>query len=160
MGLPASATQNISEDDMELLRYAAAVLMAGLPLIALLQLVRVLPEDARVVKTIGDEVMIVGNDPAALVDWAVGFQQLHRARPRPRIGIHYGEVLYRDGDYYGREVNQAARVSARAAGGEVLVTQPIVDASELHLEFEFIGEVRLKGFAEATELYVARQTPD
>ena len=42
-------------------------------------------------------------------------------RPLPRIGIHYGETLYRDGDYYGREVNLAARVAARAAGGEVLV---------------------------------------
>lgn len=285
MGLPATATDRITEDDLELLRYGAAVLAAGLPLIAFLQLVRVygqalaqladaevrlfhlyvheplmregvpgtamaeqmeglardllpmtspmmdllhkrllahfvdqdiighmeydlgddappdlgrlriaiafadlagytrlteevgdehavdvverfvenveitLPEDARVVKTIGDEVMVVGSDPAALVDWAVGFQQLHRPRPRPRIGIHYGEVLYRDGDYYGREVNQAARVSARAAGGEVLATQPIVDASGPHLEFELIGEVRLKGFAEATELYVARQAP-
>ena len=35
-----------------------------------------LPEDARVIKTIGDEVMVVGSDPAALVDWAVGFQVL------------------------------------------------------------------------------------
>ncbi len=69
----------------------------------------------------------------------------------------HGEVVYREGDYYGREVNQAARVSARAAGGEVLVTPPIVDASAARLELEFIGEVRLKGFAEATELYVARQ---
>jgi len=42
----------------------------------------------------------------------------------------------------------------------VLVTQPIVDASESHLEFELIGEVRLEGFAESTKLYVARQTPD
>jgi adenylate cyclase len=119
-----------------------------------------IPDDARIVKTIGDEAMVVGGDPAALVDWAVGFQQLHRARPRPRIGIHYGEVLYRDGDYYGREVNLAARVSARAAGGEVLVTNPIVEASDAHLEFERIGEVRLKGFSEATELYVARQAGD
>ncbi len=283
MGLPAGATERLSEDDMELLRYAAAVLAAGFPLVAFLQLVRVygqalsqladaevrlfhlyvheplmrkgvpgtqmaeemeglardllpmaspmmdllhkrllahfvdqdiighmehdlgddapselgrvrvaiafadlagytrlteevgdehavdlverfvanvehtMPDDARVVKTIGDEVMLVSSDPAALVDWAVGFQQLHRARPLPRIGIHYGEVLYRDGDYYGREVNQAARVSARAAGGEVLVTQPIVEASDVHLDFELIGDVRLKGFAEATELYVARQ---
>src|ERR1700727_999055 len=33
-----------------------------------------LPDDARVIKTIGDEVMIIGADPAALTDWAVGFQ--------------------------------------------------------------------------------------
>jgi adenylate cyclase len=115
-----------------------------------------LPDDARIIKTIGDEVMIVSADPAALVDWAVGFQELHEARPLPRIGIHYGEVLYRDGDYYGREVNQAARVSARAGGGEVLVTRPIVDAAGSHLEFEHIGEVRLKGFSDPTELFVAR----
>src|SRR6476661_591544 len=36
-----------------------------------------LPDDARVIKTIGDEVMVVGSDPTALVDWAVGFQALH-----------------------------------------------------------------------------------
>jgi adenylate cyclase len=115
-----------------------------------------LPDDARVIKTIGDEVMVVGSDPAALTDWAVGFQTLMTERPRPRIGIHYGETLYRDGDYYGREVNQAARVAARAAAGEVLVTRPVIETAGGHLEFEPIGTVRLKGFAEATELFVAR----
>jgi adenylate cyclase len=115
-----------------------------------------LPDDARVIKTIGDEVMVVGSDPASLVDWAVGFQQLSNERPLPRIGVHYGETLYRDGDYYGREVNQAARVAARAAGGEVIVTRPVVEASGPHLEFTRIGEVRLKGFTEATELFLAR----
>ncbi len=115
-----------------------------------------LPDDARVVKTIGDEVMVVGSDPAALTDWAVGFQTLVDERPLPRVGIHYGETLYRDGDYYGREVNLAARVAARAAGGEVLVTRPVVDNARPHLEFEPIGEVRLKGFREPTELFLAR----
>ena len=86
-----------------------------------------LPDDARVIKTIGDEVMIVSSDPAALTDWAVGFQRLQTERPLPRIGIHYGVALYRDGDYYGREVNIAARVAARSAGGEVLVTRPVVE---------------------------------
>jgi adenylate cyclase len=77
-----------------------------------------LPDDARVIKTIGDEVMIVGSDAAALVDWAVGFQRLVAdRRPLPRIGLHYGLTLYRDGDYYGREVNLAARVAARAIDG-------------------------------------------
>jgi adenylate cyclase len=116
-----------------------------------------LPDDARVIKTIGDEVMIVGSDPAALVDWAVGFQRLVAdRRPLPRIGMHYGLTLYRDGDYYGREVNQASRVAARAAGGEVLVTRQVVDVAGRHLEFERIGEVRLKGFSQATELFAAR----
>jgi adenylate cyclase len=116
-----------------------------------------LPDEARVVKTIGDEVMIVGADPGALVDWAVGFQRLVAdRRPLPRIGMHYGLTLYRDGDYYGREVNLASRVVARAAGGEVIVTREVIAAAGSHLEFERIGEVRLKGFSDATELFVAR----
>jgi adenylate cyclase len=119
-----------------------------------------LPEDARVIKTIGDEVMIVGSDAASLADWAVGFQALYDQRPLPRIGIHFGETVYRDGDYYGREVNLAARVAARAAGGEVLVTRPVVEVSGPHLEFDVIGEVRLKGFSEPTELFLARLAED
>jgi adenylate cyclase len=116
-----------------------------------------LPDDARVIKTIGDEVMIVGSDPAALTDWAVGFQQLYASRPLPRIGIHYGDALYRDGDYYGRDVNIASRVAGRSAGGEVLVTRPVVEREGTHLDFERIGEVRLKGFTESTEIFLARQ---
>jgi adenylate cyclase len=120
-----------------------------------------LPDDARVVKTIGDEVMIVGSDASTLVDWAVGFQSMVAdQRPLPRIGMHYGLTLYRDGDYYGREVNQASRVAARAAGGEVVVTRDVVDLAGPHLEFERIGEVRLKGFTDATELFVARAPDD
>jgi adenylate cyclase len=116
-----------------------------------------LPEDARVIKTVGDEVMVVGADVAALTDWAVGFQRLHAERPLPRIGVHAGEALYRDGDYYGRDVNIAARVAARSRGGEVLVTRPVVEHGGPYLEFERIGEVRLKGFTESTEIFIARQ---
>jgi adenylate cyclase len=116
-----------------------------------------LPDDARIVKTIGDEVMVVGSDPVALVDWAVGFQSFYTERPRPRIAVHYGVALYRDGDYYGRAINIASRVAARAAAGEVLVTRAIVGPSGPHLEFERLGEVRLKGFSDATEIFIARQ---
>jgi adenylate cyclase len=116
-----------------------------------------LPTDARVIKTLGDEVMVVGSDPAALTEWAVGLQSAIAAgEPSPRIGIHYGQALYKDGDYYGRDVNQAARVVARAAGGEVLVTRSVVNvaAGVDGLEFDRIGEVGLKGFSEPTELFV------
>ena len=115
-----------------------------------------LPDDARIVKTIGDEVMIVGTDIGALTDWAVGFQEfVAEMRPLPRIGVHAGDVLYRDGDYYGRNVNLAARVVARSAGGEVLCTRPVVDAGGAHLRFTSVGEVRLKGFSDVTEMFLA-----
>ena len=116
-----------------------------------------LPDDARVIKTIGDEVMVVGSDASALPTGPSASRRSTTERPLPRIGVHLGELtLYRDGDYYGRAVNLAARVGARAAGGEVLVTRPLVDAGGRHLEFERIGEVKLKGFSEPTELFLAR----
>src|SRR5215208_833752 len=113
-----------------------------------------LPEDARVVKTIGDEVMVVGPDVDALVDWAVGFTSLFEERPEPRIGVHFGTTLYRDGDYFGRDVNLTSRMVARARGGEVLVSDSVVDAvgSSSHLRFEPIGQVKLKGFHEPRQL--------
>ncbi len=116
-----------------------------------------LPDDARVIKTIGDEAMIIGSDPAALTDWAVGFQSLQTGRPLPRIAVHSGVALFRDSDYCGRDINIASRVAARAGGGEVLVTRPVVESvTAPHLEFERIGEVRLKGFTESTEVFIAR----
>jgi len=117
-----------------------------------------LPVDARVIKMLGDAVMVVGSDAAALTGWAVELQSGAAPEdPLPRIGVHYGEALYRDGDYFGRDVNQAARVVARAGGGEVLVTRAVVEVAEGAdgLEFDRIGEIRLKGFSEPTELFIA-----
>jgi adenylate cyclase len=90
----------------------------------------------------------------------VGFTQLMTERPLPRIGVHYGEALYRDGDYYGRDVNIASRIAARSAGGEVLVTRPVVEHAGPHLEFDRIGEIKLKGFTDATEMFLARARDD
>ncbi|HZO58257.1 MAG TPA: adenylate/guanylate cyclase domain-containing protein [Solirubrobacterales bacterium] len=117
-----------------------------------------LPGSARVVKNIGDGVMIVGTDPVTLTDWAIGFQEGFERRSRPRIGIHFGRTVYRDGDYFGGNVNLASRVVARAHAGEVLVTDTVAEAAadRTDLEFEPIGEVQLKGFLAPTELYLAR----
>jgi adenylate cyclase len=120
-----------------------------------------LPAEATIVKTIGDEVMIAGSDPGLLCEWAVGFLALFRERPRPRTGLHSGRAVYRDGDYFGSDVNLAHRVVARAMAGEVVVTQPLVDEIGSHefLEFEPIGEVELKGIPEPTELFLAGSEP-
>jgi adenylate cyclase len=118
-----------------------------------------LPSEATIVKTIGEEVMIVSPDAVTLTEWAVGFLGLFGDRPQPRTGIHCGEAVYRDGDYFGRDVNLAHRVVSRAVGGEVMVTRSVVEAigGSDYLDFEPIGEVDLKGFAAATELFVVRQ---
>lgn len=117
-----------------------------------------LPAEATIVKTIGDEVMIVSPDPRPLSEWAVGFLALFTERPQPRTGIHFGNAVYRDGDYFGGDVNLAHRVVARALAGEVLLTRSVVDGigGSHQLDLDPIGEVALKGFGAPTELFVAR----
>ena len=115
-----------------------------------------LPDSARVLKTIGDEVMIVGSDPDALTAWGVALRErLTPDLPLPRIAVHYGYVRYRDGDYYGREVNLVARLAAESGPGEVLVTPAIVEAAGDGLRFTPIAEMRLRGFAESTQVFLA-----
>jgi adenylate cyclase len=117
-----------------------------------------LPSEATIVKTIGDEVMVVSPEPATLTEWAVGFLALFQERPQPRVGIHHGAAVFRDGDYFGGDVNLAHRVVSRALGGEVLVTHALVDAVDESdfLRFDAIGDVVLKGFPEPISLYIAR----
>lgn len=116
-----------------------------------------LPAEATIVKTIGDEVMVVSPEPGALTEWALALLDRFPRRPRPRVGIHYANAVYRDGDYFGTHVNLVHRVVGRAQAGEVLVTDGVTES--LHdrgLTCEPIGEVHLKGFPTPTPLYVVR----
>lgn len=117
-----------------------------------------LPPEASIVKTIGDEVMVVSPDAASLAEWAVGFLALFTDRPKPRAGIHHGAVVFRDGDYFGSQVNLAHRVVNRALGGEVLITDEVAATIEGHpdLVTDPIGEVDLKGFPVPTPLFLIR----
>jgi adenylate cyclase len=117
-----------------------------------------LPPEATVVKTIGDEVMVVSPDSASLTEWAIGLLDRFPQRPRPRVGIHHGDVVYRDGDYFGTHVNLAHRVVGRAQAGEVLVTDSVTGSlGERGLACEPIGEVALKGFPAATPLFLVHR---
>jgi adenylate cyclase len=117
-----------------------------------------LPREATIVKTIGDEVMVVSPDAAALTEWAVAFLGRFDRRPQPRVGIHSGDAVYRDGDYFGNSVNLAHRIVNRALAGEVLVTDRVAATLEGRpgLRLEPIGEVSLKGFPVPTELFAVR----
>jgi adenylate cyclase len=120
-----------------------------------------LPPEATIVKTIGDEVMVVSPDPGTLTEWAVSLLARFPKRPQPRVGIHYAQAVYRDGDYFGTHVNLVHRVVGRAHAGEVLVTDRVADSlSGRGLSCEPIGEVTLRGFPTPTELYVVRAGPE
>ena len=85
----------------------------------------VLTNGGQVVKLIGDEVMFVADDVGdglriaqALAAGLPGAEDL----PAVRVGLAAGEVLNRDGDYYGSVVNLAARLVDLAEPGEVLLS--------------------------------------
>jgi adenylate cyclase len=117
-----------------------------------------LPPEATIVKTIGDEVMVVSPEAASLTEWAVALLTRFPERPQPRVGIHCANAVYRDGDYFGTHVNLAHRVVNRAQAGEILATDRVVEAIEgrEELSYEPIGEVKLKGFPTPTPLFIVR----
>ncbi|MBA2725081.1 MAG: adenylate/guanylate cyclase domain-containing protein, partial [Actinobacteria bacterium] len=67
---------------------------------------------------------------------------------RVRMGLHTGEGLVAEGDYYGLAVHQAARIAAAAHGGQVLVSATtgshVEDALPEGARFDDLGEHRLK----------------
>jgi adenylate cyclase len=83
--------------------------------------------EAHEVKTIGDALMIRAADPAAAIRLGLCIVHdvgAHHGFPLVRVGMHTGPAVEREGDWFGATVNLAARVSAAAAGGEALLTEP------------------------------------
>jgi adenylate cyclase len=114
------------------------------------------------VKWLGDGVMFYFKDPAGGV--LAGLQMVERVAaaglPPARVGLDCGAVIFQDGDYFGRTVNNAARIAAYARSGEVLVSQKVLEASDAQrLLFTEIGPVELKGVAQPLRLHVANRQP-
>jgi len=116
--------------------------------------------DGIVVKLLGDGVMFHFPDPADAVRCALDVvpELAGRGLPPARVGIHVGPVVFRDGDYFGRTVNLASRITDYARPGEVLVSGSVVESvGEVEgLAFQAIGPVALKGVSEPIVLYVAQ----
>ncbi len=96
----------------------------------------------RVVKTIGDEVMFVVEDPVAAARIGVGLADAYsrdELLSDVRVGMAAGSVLVRDGDYFGTVVNLAARVVNIADPGSVLVSDELHARIEQGAPGEFTG---------------------
>lgn len=118
--------------------------------------------DGHVVKSQGDGYMVVFPTPAggiraALdIQGALGRQRHPRLRRTPvkvRIGLHTGTVVERDGDFFGQNVALAARIAAQAHGGEVLVSDEVVELAGDEFAFEPHAKAELKGFEGVQQLW-------
>ena len=113
----------------------------------------------RPVKLLGDGVMFHFPDPAQAVRCGLELvDRLPRAGlPAARVGLHSGPVVFQDGDYFGRTVNIAARITDYARPGEVLVSDQVVaDADRIEpVRFGPVGPVSLKGLSAPITLYTA-----
>ena len=73
---------------------------------------------------------------------------------RVRIGLNAGEPIAEDDDLFGTAVNEAARITASANGGEILVSNVVRElAKGKDFLFADRGEANLKGFDEPVRLY-------
>ena len=108
------------------------------------------------VKWLGDGVMFHFPDPRQAVLCSLDLVDRTPAAELPpaHVGVNAGPVIFRDGDYFGRTVNVAARIASQAGPGEVLVSDEVVDLTGGDgLRFEQIGPVELKGLSRPVVLH-------
>ena len=121
--------------------------------------------DGEYVKTIGDALMLRVPDPgdALLLGlWITRNAMGGHQAPSVRVGCNYGTAVARGGDYFGTTINVAARVSALAGGGEVLVTGPMAAlAPDLEgVLYESRGRQVLRNVAEPVEIFAVLRVDD
>jgi adenylate cyclase len=117
----------------------------------------------RLVKMIGDAAMMVSTDPLALVETALTLVETADEEgedfPQVRAGIAFGPALAQAGDYYGRPVNLASRITGVARPGSVLADQGATEAIGDAFHHSFAGERRLKGIEGRVRLFRLRREP-
>ena len=99
-----------------------------------------------VVKMIGDAVMFVSPDPdvalrvaTAIVDDVERDDKL----PAARAGLDFGDAVALGGDFFGRPVNVAARLTSFARPGTVVVSEALLETVPIPVQTSHIGRVRL-----------------
>ncbi|HEY5977200.1 MAG TPA: adenylate cyclase regulatory domain-containing protein [Solirubrobacterales bacterium] len=117
----------------------------------------------RLVKMIGDAAMLVCTEPAANLDTAMRLIECAEGEgdefPFLRAGVALGSTVAQSGDYYGRAVNLASRITGVARPGSVLVDEATKIAVGGAFHYSFAGERKLKGIDSKVKLHRARREP-
>jgi adenylate cyclase len=116
---------------------------------------------ARLVKMIGDAVMFTAANPATAVETALTLvAEVDRSSvlPAARAGLDVGEAISVGGDFFGRPVNVAARLTAFARPSTVVVSKEVVEALPQPAAVSRIGPQRLKGVG-SVRLYKVNSYP-
>ncbi len=112
---------------------------------------------AKLVKTIGDAVLLVADDPVSGLETCRNVLERLDVEPDfpiPRTGIHHGPAVERAGDFFGATVNLTSRLAAQAHGGQVLASAVVAEAARsIGCVVVYLGEFALKNVAERVQLF-------
>ncbi len=109
---------------------------------------------------VGDCAFLVFPDPLCASDALSTLYQSIADRqdfPIVRAGLHHGSALVRGNRHFGSTVNVAARVAARAKGGQILCTKPVADtlagAGIANIELEHQGLIPFRNLPQPIDVY-------
>jgi adenylate cyclase len=120
----------------------------------------------RLVKMIGDAAMFASLQSSPLLEAVLGLVESAGTEKIPplRAGVARGQALGRGGDWYGRPVNLAARITSFARPDSVVVAQEVMDAVEAEggegFSFSFAGRHRFKGISGEPAVHRVRRATD
>ena len=118
----------------------------------------------RLIKTIGDAAMLTSVEPQPLLDAALTLLDAAEAEgedfPQLRAGIAIGPALSRAGDWFGRPVNLASRITSVARPGSLLAEREVRESARESYRWSYAGERRLRGVSEPVPLFRARRLPE
>jgi class 3 adenylate cyclase len=115
-------------------------------------------KDAHIVETVGDEVLIVGNDGARIIQTALELRRKVEKEPdfpSVHVGIHAGSVLQQEGQYFGSAINIASRVAAHARADQILCTDSMIEVLRkmATVKYRALGKVFFKNVIDPIALF-------
>lgn len=119
----------------------------------------------RVVKTIGDEIFFVVDDPAEAAWLGVELTEQHvhdETFPNVRVGMAYGDLLHRLGDVFGPVVNMASRLTSVARPGRAVVDKQLAELAkdEPGIRLRRMRRMPVKGFETVEPWSLKRERVD